>query len=185
MRFRFTSEPERHGDDAFGTKVIVTKHVGKIVAAVFVAVFLIFAGVGWALWSFGGKNAALMAEGAVQVVARVEMLEMERQTQRDTTGNSTGTRTTYDYYAHVIFADQAGREQRARLSIGKTDYNTLQQGQDLPLRYAAADPSVVELREGDLAAGAALGYWLMLGGLMGVVVTLVIGLVRSRRPAVL
>jgi hypothetical protein len=61
----------------------------------------------------------------------------------------------------------------------------LQTGQDLPMRYAAADPSVVELREGDLAAGAQFGYWFMMAGLAGIVITLVVAFVMRRRPAVL
>jgi hypothetical protein len=153
--------------------------------AICIAVFLIFAGVGWALWHFGGQSAALMAQGAVQVVAKVEGLEVERRTSNRSSDGISRSRTTYSYHADLSFADQAGRAQRTRVSVSEVVYNRLQRGQDLPLRYAAADPSVVELHEGDLAAGSTIGYWIMLGGLVGVAGTLVVAFVRRRRPAVL
>ena len=182
MRIRFSSQPGSRVDDLIGTQVVVTKHAGKIAAGIFILVFLIFSGVGFVLSTFGGKAAALMAQGAVQVVARVEALDVERRTSNSTSNN----RTTYSYYANVAFTDTAGREQRARLSVGQTDYNSLQQGQDLPLRYAAADPSVVELHEGDLANGAQIGYWIMVAGLVGAGVTLAIAaFAMRRRPTVL
>ncbi|MGL5008908.1 MAG: hypothetical protein ACRC6I_03440 [Paracoccaceae bacterium] len=188
MEFRFSSRPGRRDDDGAGTRVARGRHAGKFAMAIFLFVSLMFAGVGWSIWTSGSERAALMAEGAVQVVARVDTLEMERETRRDTTSNSTGTRTTYSYFANVVFEDQAGREQGARLSIGRAEYNSLQEGDDLPVRYAAADPSVVELREGDLAGHAQFGYWFMLGGLAGLALVPIVALmawVRSRRPEVL
>jgi Protein of unknown function (DUF3592) len=177
MKIRFSSQPGRHIDDEIGTKVIVTKHAGKIAAAIFMGVFAIVSGVGWLIWTTSGASAALMAQGAVEVVAQVEGLEVERN--RST--NSNNNRTTTSYYADVSFADQEGTRRQVRTSISEADYYSLQTGQDLPLRYAVEDPSVVELHEGDLASTATVGYWVMVGGLCGLGLTVVVALFRSRR----
>lgn len=177
MKIRFSSEPGSRFGDEIGTRVIVTKHAGKIAAAIFAVVFAIVSGVGWLIWTTSGASAALMAQGAVEVVARVEGLEVERN--RSTSSNS--NRTTTSYHAELSFADPGGARRRVRTSITEADYYSFQTGQDVPLRYAAADPAVVELHEGDLASTATVGYWLMAGGLCGLGLTVVVALFRSRR----
>jgi hypothetical protein len=177
MKIRFSSQLGSHIDDEIGTRVVVTKHAGAIAAVIFAVAFAIVAGVGWLIWTTSGASAALMAQGAVDVVAKVEGLEVERKRSTSSSSN----RTSYSYYASVAFDDAEGRFQRVRTSISEADYNRLQTGQDLPLRYAAADPRVVELHEGDLASTSQVGYWVMLGGLAGIGLTVVVALFRSRR----
>ena len=175
MRIRITDRARAGDAFGIGTHVIETKHAAKFVVAAFIFVFVLFAGVGWAIKTFAGQNAALMAQGAVEVAARVDGVNSER---RQTDG-----RTTYSYRADLSYVDAAGKSWRQQVSIGQSDYQQWQIGQTVPLRYAAADPSVIELHAGDLAGGAAIGGWLMMGGIAGLVLTVAVALFRGRRKA--
>jgi hypothetical protein len=147
-----------------------------MVVAVFLTVFLIFTGVGWLIWSSGHASAALMNEGAVTTLAQVDSLYKSRSNSTTSTSNS----SRYNHYARVSYADAAGQPYQAHVSISKHSYNAWQIGQQISLRYAVADPSVVELRPGDLADEAQFGYWFMVGGLVGAGLTVIAAVIAPR-----
>jgi hypothetical protein len=157
----------------------MVKNAARIVAAMFVVGFALIAWAGWSIWATGNASAALMAEGAVEVVGRVVSLDVEQSVAPMTT--RTAPKANYNYYAVVAFEDAEGQFQRVRTAITAADYSRLQTAQDLPLRYAAADPRVIELRAGDLASNSVTGFWMMLAGLCGILLTVLVLRSRSRR----
>lgn len=173
MRIRFSTDDRGLGSSGVHTRQVPAKYAKLMVMGVFLFAFAILAGVGWFLKTLSGEGAALMAQGAVEVLARVDGVGSERR--------RTNERTEYTYHADLSFQDQDGKTWRKQMSISRRDYESWQIGQEVPLRYAAADPSVTEFRAGDLAGSAAIGAWMMYGGLAGLALTVLVGLVAGRR----
>jgi type IV secretory pathway TrbD component len=164
----------RSPQDIMASREVIARRKRLVGVLVMMAVCLIFAGIGGAMWIFGSNAAAVMAKGAVQVTARVE----ETETQRIWTSN--GIR--YRYYAHLSFADATGEGHLVRIPVEAFALYAMHKGQNLPLRYAVEDPSVVELHEGDLESSSQWGFWLMAGGAAGAVLTILVALLRGRQP---
>jgi hypothetical protein len=184
MRFRLTTSDNPHFGNRRNTIVVPTAQLKKIFMAVIAVVFLVVSALGYVIWKSGSANAAIMARGAVEVIATVEGLDAVRKRSNSNTSNSiTSTRDRYDYAANVSYTDEAGVAHVTRVTISQAEYESWSKGQTLPLRYAVENPSLVERRAGDLQSGSVIGYWLMIGGLVGSAVTLVVGLMSLRRKA--
>lgn len=185
MRLQFTTRPEDAGPIYGGKRVLVSPGVIKLIAAgIFAAVFLMFTVIGGLVWKSSGASAALMAKEAVATTAVVERLwsEETQRTRENTNGIGTRTTTSTSYYAALRFVDQAGKEWVRDQSVSQADFRSFQMGQAVPLRYAASDPTVVELHEGDLTSGGQIGYWLMIAGAVGLAITLLVLLFTRRKP---
>ena len=144
--------------------------VAFIVAIVTSLIFAVIGGVGWLNIS---KDAAVMAQGHAQVTARVVEKEIRRYIRNAT--------ARVDYHVHLSFVDAEGVTHVVRKSVGAAEIYNMQEGQSLPLRYALADPTVVELREGDLGTTSRWAYWMMLGGFAGAVLLGLAGVLMGRR----
>jgi hypothetical protein len=158
------------------------KNAGKILVTIAVMVFALVAWAGWSIWTTSNATSALMAAGSVEVVGKVVALEVEQSVPPITT--RTAPKPSFNYYADVSFQDGEGQFQRVRTAISQFDYGRLRVEQDLRLRYAVADPRVVELHEGDLASGSNAGFWMMVCGLAGIGIAVAVYR-RNRKPTVI
>jgi hypothetical protein len=184
MRFRLTTSDDSHFGNRRNTIVVPIAQMKKIFMVAMILVFLFLSTLGYFIWKSGSANAAIMARGAVEVIATVEGLDAVRTRSNSNSSNSiTSTRDRYDYAANVSYTDEAGVEHVTRITISQAEYESWSKGQNLPLRYAVEDPSLVERRAGDLQSGSVIGYWLMIAGLVGCAVTFVVGLMSLRRKA--
>ena len=125
------------------------------------------------------NRAALLASDAIETTATA--VDRDR-TRRNTSSGS----ARYDHYIILSYRDQDGGMHRARRSVSSATYDDFTRGEEMPIRYAAADPDIWELEAGDrdftgkaLVAGvstlAALS--LLCFGLLGRVIA------RQRRAA--
>jgi Protein of unknown function (DUF3592) len=118
-----------------------------IAAAVMALMALISAGMWYAV---AAKSRLIAAEG-VAVVAEVTGLEVEVSH-----GKNGPTRK---YMVDLVFPGPEGQQVSARRSVSRSLYNRLAPGSDLRLRYAASDPTVIEIEPGAMAEGAGLAGW--------------------------
>lgn len=62
----------------------------------------------------------------------------------------------------VLFAGPEGEGVRARVAVSAAFHAGLQVGGEVPVRFAASDPAIVELEPGALARPARMAGWLVL-----------------------
>lgn len=174
----FMSDPQmpsgqRSPDEMAKSRAVIAGRRRKVWFIVATVTCLIFAAIGGFLWRSNSGDAAVMAQGHVWTTAQVAEKETRRYLRNGV--------LRYDYFFHLAFTDEAGGPHTVRKAVGVLVFQDTVEGQSLPLRYAVADPTIVELQEGDLQDLSHWTWWVMVGGLAGAVLLVLAGLVQGRR----
>ncbi len=106
----------------------------------------------------------------------------EKTVRRDSDGND-----KVNYWLTLDFVTGLGEAITVRQSVGHGQYNSLQEGGELPLYYLVSEPGKVELTQGSHRKGARITQWIaLIAGLIWLTALWVIGgwavsAVRTRR----
>ncbi len=106
----------------------------------------------------------------------------EKTVRRDSDGDR-----KVSYWLTLEFVAGLGEAITVRQSVGKGQYNSLQEGDELPLFYLASKPGKVELTQGSHRKGARITQWFaLIAGLIWLAALWIIGgwavsAVRARR----
>ena len=108
--------------------------------------------------------------------------DKEKTVRRDSDGND-----KVSYWLTFEFVTGLGQAITVRQSVGRGQYNSLKQGDELPLFYLASEPGKVELTQGSHREGARVTQWIaLIAGLVWLAALWIIGgwavsAVRARR----
>lgn len=167
---------QRSPEEIARSRAVIAGRRRNVRFIVSIVTCLIFATLGGVRWWSESRDAAAMAQGHVWTTARVA----EKETRRFIRNGV----LRYDYFLHLAFADEAGGRHVVRKSVGALAFQDAFEGQGLRLRYAVADPTIVELQEGDLQGLSHWSWWVMAGGAAGAVLLVVFGFVLGRKARV-
>ena len=101
------------------------------------------------------KTAKRFETEGLSAIARVT--DKEKTVKR----NSDGKRTT-TYYLTLQFSTQTGKDISVRSSVGSRKYNSVQEGDEIPLYYLASAPETTEITKGSHRKGSRITQFIAL-----------------------